>query len=224
MKLTPHPRPLSPAGRGSRKAGGSDDFHAHHANRPAASPGRDAASEPWCWAGAAAAGAWAGPGREAGAGRQPRNRLDRRGLHGNASEALVEAVRRVQAQWAEQRPAPPSADLDRAFRELAPTMPEIPCGPKAARAPASGCAGTRSAARPTPPAGCRSWPSADRPPLAVLGGDTTGRALTLAQALQERRGRWAGADPLLLISTATADRYSAVESLNETLLTDPLPS
>ena len=45
-------------------------------------------------------------------------------------------------------------------------------------------------------------------PLAVIGGDVTDRALDLARALKELEPSWAPrTPPLLLITTATADRY-----------------
>jgi hypothetical protein len=47
-----------------------------------------------------------------------------------------------------------------------------------------------------------------RPPLAVVGGDSSRTALQLALQLQARRGRWRGPDPLLLVTTATADGFA----------------
>jgi hypothetical protein len=46
-----------------------------------------------------------------------------------------------------------------------------------------------------------------RPPLAVIGGDTSDRSLSQARALQEVRGQWSGPAPLYCITTATAERY-----------------
>jgi hypothetical protein len=45
------------------------------------------------------------------------------------------------------------------------------------------------------------------PPLAVIGGDTSDRALGLARLLRDARTSWPGRAPLLLLTTATADRY-----------------
>lgn len=45
------------------------------------------------------------------------------------------------------------------------------------------------------------------PPLAVIGGETSGRALVQSRALQEVRSHWPGPAPLYFISTATAERY-----------------
>jgi hypothetical protein len=44
-------------------------------------------------------------------------------------------------------------------------------------------------------------------PLAILGGDTSDRALVLARALEKQRSNWRGPDPVFLITTATADHY-----------------
>jgi hypothetical protein len=59
-----------------------------------------------------------------------------------------------------------------------------------------------------------------RAPLVVLGGDTSDRAVTLASILRERQSHWGGAPPLLVITTASADRYYPGEdqtgSLTET--------
>jgi hypothetical protein len=44
-------------------------------------------------------------------------------------------------------------------------------------------------------------------PLAIIGGDTSDRALVMANALKEQRTQWRGADPVFLITTATADNY-----------------
>lgn len=44
-------------------------------------------------------------------------------------------------------------------------------------------------------------------PLAIVGGETTDRALALASLLEAEKDAWPGAAPLLLLTTATADRY-----------------
>jgi hypothetical protein len=46
-----------------------------------------------------------------------------------------------------------------------------------------------------------------RPPLAVIGGDTSDRALDQASALRGLRSQWPGPAPLYFITTATAERY-----------------
>jgi hypothetical protein len=49
----------------------------------------------------------------------------------------------------------------------------------------------------------------ETPPLAVIGGDTSSRALKVARALEEAREqkKWQGPAPVLMITTATVDRY-----------------
>jgi hypothetical protein len=44
-------------------------------------------------------------------------------------------------------------------------------------------------------------------PLAIIGGETSDRALFQSRALAEVRGKWPGPAPVYIISTATADRY-----------------
>lgn len=61
------------------------------------------------------------------------------------------------------------------------------------------------------------------PPLAVIGGDTSDRALTLARALEEHRDQWQGIPPLLLITTATADRYVPGGQVTADLTQDSWP-
>jgi hypothetical protein len=46
-----------------------------------------------------------------------------------------------------------------------------------------------------------------RPPLAVIGGDTSDHALYQASALRDVRERWSGPPPVYFLTTATAERY-----------------
>src|SRR4029077_11157950 len=46
-----------------------------------------------------------------------------------------------------------------------------------------------------------------RPPLAVIGGETSDRAQKQAQALDKVHADWSGPAPLYCITTATAERY-----------------
>ena len=54
-------------------------------------------------------------------------------------------------------------------------------------------------------------------PLAILGGETTDRALQLARVLENQRSRWPGSAPVFLITTATAERYYLGEQPNAEL-------
>jgi len=66
--------------------------------------------------------------------------------------------------------------------------------------------------------GARQWIDAlanrDPPPLAIIGGGTSDRAVELAQALEARK-EWKGKPPLMLLTTATAnviDNEAGIES------------
>ena len=45
------------------------------------------------------------------------------------------------------------------------------------------------------------------PPLAIIGGETSDRALYQSRALQDVRAQWPGPPPLYFITTASAERY-----------------
>ncbi len=63
----------------------------------------------------------------------------------------------------------------------------------------------------------------DRPPLAVIGGDVSDRALAIGLALEQQRQHWRGPAPLFLMTTATADRYNPIASPNEDHASEHLP-
>ena len=53
----------------------------------------------------------------------------------------------------------------------------------------------------------RSLKRRGTPPLAIVGGETTDRAVTQAGVLERMKASWPGPAPLYLITTATAERY-----------------
>lgn len=127
---------------------------------------------------------------------------------GDAWERLVAALKLLQQDWPKlQRGATLDVDLDKAFLDLTADVPEVGLrlGPGDANKlwvrwyKLSGDTDSRQ------------WivnlRQRDRPPLAIVGGDTSDRALALAKALADARKQWTGPAPLLLITTATADRY-----------------
>jgi hypothetical protein len=67
----------------------------------------------------------------------------------------------------------------------------------------------------------RALAGRDRPPLAIVGGGSSDRAMDVARALS-RQQDWNGDRPLLLITTATADEV-LTESEDPTLHPDQLP-
>ena len=60
-----------------------------------------------------------------------------------------------------------------------------------------------------------------RAPLAVIGGDSSDRALTLATELNKMRSVWPDSDPLFLITSATANRF--VTNVDQVITPDDSP-
>ena len=127
---------------------------------------------------------------------------------GDGWERLVAALTLLQERGS--KPAGGAAlrlDLDKAFLDLSADVPEIALT-------LDGSAATSLWVRWYKLSGennSRQWianlQKRDTPPLAIVGGDTSDRALALAEALKDAQGGWRGPAPLLLITTATADRY-----------------
>ncbi len=121
-------------------------------------------------------------------------------------ERLVKAVRVLAEQWAETHGGEELLlDTERAFLPLTADVPEV-----GLRFPKSGTLWIRwyklsggndadhwvaSLQRRAPP------------PLAIVGGDTSDRAVALAEILEQVKNDWSAPAPLFLITTATAERY-----------------
>lgn len=126
---------------------------------------------------------------------------------GDAWERLVAALKLLQQDWPKLQSGALELDLDRAFLDLTAEVPEIGLrlGP--------GDAGKLWVRwyKLSGDTDSRQWivnlRQRGTPPLAVVGGDTSDRALALAKALADAHKHWPGPAPLLLITTATADRY-----------------
>ncbi|MCS7044722.1 MAG: hypothetical protein NZO58_00040 [Gemmataceae bacterium] len=124
---------------------------------------------------------------------------------GDSWERLVAALEVLVERWPkEAAAAAPSIEIARAFLDLTADVPEISVSFGAGKLwirwyKLSGEADSRQ------------WIAhllaRGRPPLMVIGGDTSDRALALAQALHARADQWPGPAPLFLITTATAERY-----------------
>jgi hypothetical protein len=141
----------------------------------------------------------------------------------DAWERLVAAVRFLQAQWAKEHPDLPrlDVDLEHVFTERTTDVPEFSLG-------LGGPGGARLLFRwykTSSEIDTAGWieqlARRGRPPLAILGGENSERALSTAQVLEARRGRWRGPDPLFLITTATADNYAGEGAAGEQPLTAP---
>jgi hypothetical protein len=125
---------------------------------------------------------------------------------GDTWERVVKAVRVLAQQWAQTHGGEPLLlDTERAFLPLTADVPEV-----GLRFPKSGTlwirwyklSGSNNSAHWIADLQRRATV-----PLAIVGGDTSDRALTLAENMQRSQGEWPGAPPLLLITTATAERY-----------------
>jgi len=126
---------------------------------------------------------------------------------GETWERLVAALTQLERDWPTLHDgATLDIDLDRAFLALTADVPEI--GIRVGGGDATlwirwyKLSGENDS---------RQWIGSlqkrGTPPLAVIGGETTDRALALAEALQEMRDAWQGSAPLFCITTATAERY-----------------
>lgn len=127
---------------------------------------------------------------------------------GDSWERLVAALRQMQQNGPKNRLDDAlQLDLEKAFLDLTADVPEIGLslgGPTSAKLWVRWykLSGDNDS---------RHWIAnlRDRrqPPLAIIGGDTSDRALALAESLREAQPSWSGPAPLLLITTATADRF-----------------
>jgi hypothetical protein len=131
---------------------------------------------------------------------------------GDAWERLVAALHNLEDTWQKVHPDRPALKVDysRAFLDLTADTPEISLW--------AGDASPRLWLRWYKVSGeahSQSWieklTRRPTPPLAVIGGATSDRALRLARLLRDVRERWPGHAPLFLITTATADRYAPPE-------------
>jgi hypothetical protein len=124
-------------------------------------------------------------------------------------ERLVSALHNLEETWPTFHATGPALQVnyDRAFLELTADTPEIALHFGGPGSPRLWLRWYKSSSDAKP----RSWidklARRGTPPLAVIGGDTSDRALRLASLLNEFRDRWPGPAPVFLITNATADRY-----------------
>jgi hypothetical protein len=140
---------------------------------------------------------------------------------GDAWERLVAAVRRLRERWAEHHPEGPSldADLDHVFSERTTDVPELALWLGGREDAKLWIRWYKTGSEIDAPTWIDRLAQRARPPLAILGGENSERALAVANILKEYRGRWHGPDPLFLITTATADRYTPADGGSEVPLT-----
>jgi len=129
-----------------------------------------------------------------------------------AWERLVSAIVQMEKDWQESHgPSKLKVDLSNAFLSLSAGVPEI--GLNFGDETQTLWIRWYKLSGENPSA---SWVKKlverRRPPLAIIGGETSDRAHKLAKAIEECRGKWNGTDPLFLITTATAVSISPDDS------------
>lgn len=134
----------------------------------------------------------------------------------DAWERLVSALTYLEKDWGKMHGTPDlKVDFDRAFLDLTADVPEI--GLRRGDSEVLWVRWYKISGNND----IRTWVERlrkrGRPPLAVLGGETTDRAYALASALEEVRSGWNGTAPLFLMTTATADAYAPVDDRSGTL-------
>jgi hypothetical protein len=120
-----------------------------------------------------------------------------------AWENFVWAARRAEMLDADGRPSGLLVDDSAAYPDKTTAIPEIIIR-RAGFAGALRIRWYKTTDRMTQEMWVAALAKRDPPPLAVLGGWSSDRAKSLADAMRE--ARWTGAKPLLLLTTATADK------------------
>lgn len=132
---------------------------------------------------------------------------------GDSWERLVAALKQLQKDWPEQYDGKQlQLDLDKAFLDLTADVPEIALGFAGPERPRLWIRWYKLSGENDSAQWVANLRQRNTPPVAIVGGDTSDRALALAQPLAQCRERWSGPVPLLLITTATAERYFAKAS------------
>ncbi|HYT87288.1 MAG TPA: hypothetical protein VEL76_01080 [Gemmataceae bacterium] len=133
---------------------------------------------------------------------------------GDAWERLVAALDALHRNWPRDYPEAPRLHVrkDKAFVELTADIAELALWLEGADGARLWVRWYKLSSENSAEKWIEKLTQRDPPPLAVIGGDISDRALALAQALQAARGKWRGPDPLLLLTTATADRYKLAAS------------
>jgi hypothetical protein len=137
-------------------------------------------------------------------------------------ERFVAAVRFLQGQWPEEHPELPplGADLEHVFPERTTDVPELSLwlGQDSRRLVVRWY---KTSSEVDPASWIKQLAGRGRPPLAILGGENSERALSTARLLCDYRGQWDGPDPLFFITTATADRFPREDAGSAEPLTAP---
>ncbi|MCC6420225.1 MAG: hypothetical protein IT429_18475 [Gemmataceae bacterium] len=140
-------------------------------------------------------------------------------------ERLVSAADALRRDWPKVYPGAPSLHVckDKAFVELTADVAELALSLGGADRPKLWIRWYKLTSENSAGRWIEKLAARRPPPLAIIGGDISDRALIQAQALKVHRGQWQGADPVYLLTTATADRYNPGSSTNRDHTDEKLP-
>ncbi len=135
---------------------------------------------------------------------------------GDTWERFIAAVDALEREWPSlnRQPRRLHVNKDAAFDRLTADVPEVSLGLGGANGPRLWVRWYKLSSEADAARWVEELANRRRPPLAVLGGDSSRTALHLAEALERQRGHWRGPDPLFLITTATADGFAPDDQTN----------
>jgi hypothetical protein len=139
---------------------------------------------------------------------------------GETWERLVAALDALKRDWSERHPRGPELLVrkDNAFVELTADVAQLALWLEGRADQKLWIRWYKLTSENTAERWVEKLAQRDPPPLAVIGGDISDRALALALTMEAHRGKWGkgqGRDPLLVMTTATADRYSLTQAPNQ---------
>src|SRR5262245_49644231 len=136
----------------------------------------------------------------------------------DAWERLVAALRLLEKDWAKVHGGPElRLRLDQAFLDLTADIPEIGLSFAGHSDKVLWIRWYKVSGEVDADQWIVKLKQRGTPPLAVIGGETTDRALQLARVLDKHGAGWSRSAPLFLITTATAERYVPDEQPNPEL-------
>jgi hypothetical protein len=146
---------------------------------------------------------------------------------GESWERLVAAVQRIEADWPERQSGRPLLRVryDNAFPPSTIDVPELRLWLDGAGQNVLWVRWYKLSSELNAGQWLAKLARRERPPLAVVGGESSNQALQLASTLDRMRREqlWPGPEPLLLITAATADRFDPRDSLSDTLTNEDFP-
>jgi hypothetical protein len=132
-------------------------------------------------------------------------------------ERLVAALTYLEKDWQNLHPSSAlRVSFKKAFRELSAEVPEISLSFPGHPGQSLVIRWYKVGGENQVAAWIQKLQERGRPPLALIGGETTDRALALARTLQSARDLWKGPAPLFLLTSATAEAYPPDQDISKT--------